>query len=71
MAGFRSPLDAYREDLSRAKDPKRFGLSDEFWIILASGLRRIAHEHGAGRPAVARRLATILVALGKELARSS
>jgi tetratricopeptide (TPR) repeat protein len=70
MAGFRSPLDAYREDLSRANDRTRFGLSDEFWIILASGLRRIAHEQGVGRPASARRLANNLLALGKELARS-
>jgi hypothetical protein len=71
MAGFRSPLDAYREDLSRANGRKRFASGDEFWIILATGLRRLAHEHDAGRPPAARRLASILVAFAKQIAKLS
>lgn len=69
MAGFRSPLDAYREDLSRAGDRKRFATGDEFWILLATGLRRIVQEPHVRRPAAARRLANILLTFGKELAK--
>ena len=70
MAGFRSPLDAYREDLSRANDRTRFGLSDEFWILLATGLRRVANDDVANRPAATRRLANILVTFARELVKS-
>jgi hypothetical protein len=70
MAGFRSPLDAYREDLSRANDRKRFGLGDEFWIFLSTGLRRLAHEHAPHRGAAARRLASILVTFAREFAKA-
>src|SRR6187551_2429803 len=69
MAGFRSPLDAYREDLSRAGDRKRFATGDEFWILLATGLRRVVQEPHVRRPAAARRLANILLTFGKELAK--
>lgn len=69
MAGFRSPLDAYREDLSRAGGRKRLATGDEFWIILATGLRRLTHEHDLDRPAAARRLANVLITFGKEFAK--
>ena len=63
MAGFRSPLDAYREDLSRAQGRTRLAADDEFWIILASGLRRVSQASARSRPAAARRLATAIVTL--------
>jgi tetratricopeptide (TPR) repeat protein len=68
MAGFRSPLDAYREDLSRAQGRKRLASDDEFWIILATGLRRLAQAPARSRPAAARRLSSALVTFAKELA---
>ena len=70
MVGYRSPLDAYREDLSRANDRQRFGLADEFWILLATGMRRLAHEREPGRTPAARRLANILLTLAKEIAKA-
>jgi len=70
MAGFRSPLDAYREDLSRANDRTRFGPGDEFWILLATGLRRVATDHVTTRAAAARRLANILVTFAREITKA-
>src|SRR5574338_1325459 len=67
MAGFRSPLDAYREDLSRAPGRKRLGNEDEYWIILATGLRRLAQAPSRSRPAAARRLAAALTTLEAQL----
>ena len=69
MAGFRSPLDAYREDLSRAQGRKRLASDDEFWIILATGLRRLAQAPARSRAAAARRLSSGLVTFAKEFAR--
>jgi tetratricopeptide (TPR) repeat protein len=66
MSGFRSPLDAYREDLSRAPGRRRLAAGDEFWLILATGLRRLAQAPVRSRPAAARRLSTALVALANE-----
>ena len=68
MSGFRSPLDAYREDLSRAQGRKRLASDDEFWIILATGLRRLAQAAARSRPAAARRLSSALVAFARESA---
>ena len=68
MAGFRSPLDAYREDLSRAQGRKRLASDDEFWIILATGMRRLAQAPARSRPAAARRLSSALVTFAKEFA---
>jgi len=67
MPGFRSPLDAYREDLSRAPGRKRLAAGDEFWIVLATGLRRLAQAPARSRRAGARRLASALVTFGQEL----
>jgi tetratricopeptide (TPR) repeat protein len=67
MSGFRSPLDAYREDLSRMPDRQRLGADDEFWIILATGLRRLAQAAIRSRPATAHRLGQALVTLAQEL----
>ena len=69
MAGFRSPLDAYREDLSRAQGRKRLASDDEFWIILATGLRRLAQSPTRSRPATARRLSSALVTFAKQFTR--
>ena len=66
MSGFRSPLDAYREDLSRAPGRRRLAAGDEFWIILATGLRRLAQAPPRSRPAAARRLATAIDAIAKD-----
>jgi tetratricopeptide (TPR) repeat protein len=70
MSGFRSPLDAYREDLSRVRGRKRLATGDEFWIILATGLRRVAQARDAARQVAARRLASVLatfaIEFGKE-----
>ena len=68
MAGFRSPLDAYREDLSRAQGRKRLASDDEFWIILATGLRRLAQAPARSRPAAARRLSSALVTFARDFA---
>jgi tetratricopeptide (TPR) repeat protein len=67
MSGFRSPLDAYREDLSRMPGRQRLGADDEFWIILSTGLRRLAQATTRSRPAAARRLGQALVTLAEEL----
>ena len=67
MSGFRSPLDAYREDLSRAQSASRLADDDELWIILAAGLRRIAQAPARTRPAAARRLAAAVVALVEQI----
>jgi tetratricopeptide (TPR) repeat protein len=67
MSGFRSPLDAYREDLSRMPGRQRLGADDEFWIILATGLRRLAQAPNRSRPAAAHRLGQALVTLAQEL----
>jgi tetratricopeptide (TPR) repeat protein len=69
MSGFRSPLDAYREDLARVPGRKRLAAGDEFWIVLATGLRRLAQASPSSRPAAARRLAKAVVTLGQELDR--
>src|SRR5689334_7281878 len=69
MSGFRSPLDAYREDLSRVPGRKRLAAGDEFWIVLATGLRRLAQATSRSRPAAARRLASALVTFDQEMAR--
>jgi hypothetical protein len=66
MSGFRSPLDAYREDLSRASGRHRLADDDEFWIILATGLRRVSQAPERSRAAAARRLATALVTLAEK-----
>ena len=66
MSGFHSPLDAYREDLSRAPGRRRLAAGDEFWIILATGLRRLAQAPVRSRPAAARRLSTALVAVAQK-----
>jgi hypothetical protein len=66
MPGFRSPLDAYREDLSRASGRKRLAADDEFWIILATGMRRLAQAPPRSRPAAARRLSTALTTFAEE-----
>jgi tetratricopeptide (TPR) repeat protein len=66
MSGFRSPLDAYREDLSRVRGRKRLATGDEFWIILATGLRRVAQAREAARPVAARRLASVLATFANE-----
>jgi hypothetical protein len=71
MSGFRSPLDAYREDLSRAPGRSRLAADDEFWIILATGLRRISQASLRSRPAASRRLATALVTLRDQVERMS
>jgi hypothetical protein len=68
MSGFRSPLDAYREDLSRAQGHNRLAVDDEFWIILATGLRRVAQATARTRAAAARRLATALVKFWEQAA---
>lgn len=67
MAGFRSPLDAYREDLSRAQGRTRLAADDEFWIILATGLRRVVQAPPRSRATAARRLSSALVTLAQEL----
>lgn len=67
MSGFRSPLDAYREDLLRMPGRQRFAADDEFWIILATGLRRLAQAAMRSRPAAAHRLGQALVTLAQEL----
>ena len=67
MSGFRSPLDAYREDLSRMPGRQRLGADDEFWIILATGLRRLAQAPNRSRPAAAHRLGQALITLAEEL----
>lgn len=67
MPGFRSPLDAYREDLSRAAGRNRLAADDEFWIILATGMRRLAQAPPRSRPAAARRLSTALVTFAEQL----
>jgi len=69
MSGFRSPLDAYREDLSRVHSRKRLATGDEFWIILATGLRRIALAREATRAVSARRLASVLATFASEYGR--
>ncbi|HUQ79811.1 MAG TPA: hypothetical protein VM076_01670 [Gemmatimonadaceae bacterium] len=69
MSGFRSPLDAYREDLARVPGRKRLAAGDEFWIVLATGLRRLAQASPSSRPPAARRLAKAVVTLGQELDR--
>jgi tetratricopeptide (TPR) repeat protein len=66
MSGFRSPLDAYREDLSRAPGRARLGADDEYWIILATGMRRIAQAPARSRRPAARRLSTALAALARQ-----
>ena len=71
MAGFRSPLDAYREDLSRASGRKRLAADDEFWIILATGMRRLAQAPPRSRPAAARRLSAALVTFGEQLKKTA
>src|SRR5262245_42113353 len=65
MSGFRSPLDAYREDLSRAPGRKRLAAGDEFWIILATGLRRLSQAPARSRPAAARRLSRAIATLDR------
>ena len=67
MAGFRSPLDAYRADLAKATGRKRLAADDEFWIILATGMRRLAQAPPRSRGAGARRLASALVTFAKQL----
>ena len=67
MSGFRSPLDAYREDLSRMPGRQRLAADDEFWIILATGLRRLAQAANRSRPAAAHRLGQALVTIAQEL----
>ena len=67
MSGFRSPLDAYREDLSRMPGRQRLGADDELWIILATGLRRLAQAAPRSRPAAAHRLGQALVTVAQEL----
>ena len=71
MSGFRSPLDAYREDLSRAPGRNRLATDDELWIILATGLRRVSQAPVRSRPAAAKRLATALVTLAEQVERMS
>lgn len=68
-AGFRSPLDAYREDLSRAQDRKRLASDDEFWIIVATGLRRLTQAPARSRAGAARRLSSALVTFARKLGR--
>ena len=65
MSGFRSPLDAYRADLARAPGRKRLATGDEYWIVLATGLRRLAQAPTRSRPAAARRLARALATFGR------
>src|SRR5688572_26104444 len=60
MSGYRSPLDAYREDLARAHGKKRLAAGDEFWIILATGLRRLSQAPARSRAPAARRLASAI-----------
>jgi tetratricopeptide (TPR) repeat protein len=48
---------------------KRLAAGDEFWIVLATGLRRLAQAPARSRPAAARRLASALVTFGQEMAR--
>ena len=62
-------MDAYREDLSRAQGRKRLASDDEFWIILATGLRRLAQSPTRSRPATARRLSSALVTFAKQFTR--
>ena len=66
MSGFRSPLDAYREDLSRAPGRKRLAAGDEFWIILATGLRRLAQAPARSRKSAAQRLAHALETIAQD-----
>lgn len=70
MAGFRSPLDAYRADLARAPGRKRLAADDEFWIILATGLRRLAQAPRRSRSAAARRLSAALLTFAKQVDRT-
>ena len=67
MPGYRSPLDAYREDLSRAPGRKRLAAGDEFWIVLATGLRRLHQAPPRSRPAAARRLAAALETFERDM----
>jgi tetratricopeptide (TPR) repeat protein len=46
---------------------QRLGADDEFWIILSTGLRRLAQATTRSRPAAARRLGQALVTLAEEL----
>jgi tetratricopeptide (TPR) repeat protein len=71
MSGYRSPLDAYRDDLSRAGGKKRLAAGDEFWIILATGLRRLSQAPPRKRGAAARRLAVAIDAVAAGLDASS
>jgi tetratricopeptide (TPR) repeat protein len=63
MPGYRSPLDAYRDDLARAHGKKRLAAGDEFWIILSTGLRRLSQAPTRSRAPAARRLAGAIHAL--------
>ena len=67
MAGFRSPLDAYRQDLARAQGRNRLASDDEYWIILATGLRRLAQAPQRDRPDAARRLSEVLINFAEEI----
>src|SRR5688572_10186566 len=69
MPGFRSPLDAYREDLSRAAGRKRLAAGDEFWIILATGLRRLSQAPSRSRSAAAHRLAAAVATFAQNSVR--
>ena len=46
---------------------QRLGADDEFWIILATGLRRLAQATNRSRPAAAHRLGQALITLAQEL----
>src|SRR5688572_23779116 len=63
MPGYRSPLDAYREDLARAHGKNRLAAGDEFWIILSTGLRRLSQAPPRSRAPAARRLASAIQSL--------
>src|SRR5688572_33100762 len=68
MSGYRSPLDAYREDLARAHGKKRLAAGDEFWIILATGLRRLSQAPARSRAPAARRLASAIQSIASGFA---
>jgi hypothetical protein len=49
-----SPLDAYRSDLSAAGDRGRFGPNDPCWLVVATGLARLASMRPPRSRAIAR-----------------